>query len=249
MKANLLLHHATPVSRTRRNLLEIADLGAHELEALLDLGAMMRRHPLAWRHSLEGRTIACVLHTPSLVAHTAMAAAIHRLGALPLMLTSDAVPEDDAQMLSSACDGIIIHGARHRDVNDFAAHATVPVVNACSGEHAPCEALAHCLALRERFGSLDGLSVAYVGPADGLACSLLQAAPIARFELRLACPPEAMVDPWMLACAGRAGRIFDDPDEATAGAHAVLRSAASAPDRAPTTQALLHALITGDWEV
>jgi len=240
---------APPVSLKRRNVLEIADLDAREFEALLDLGSTMRRHPAAWRHSLEGRTIACVLHAPSFKAHTAMAAAINRLGAFPLMLTPDAVPEDDALMLSSACDGIVVHGARHRDLVDLAARATVPVVNACSREHDPCEALAHCLALRERFGSLDGLSVAYVGPAGALAYSLLQAAPIARFELRLACPPTAMADPWLLASAGQAARIFDDPAGAVAGAHAVLHGDGPAPNRTPTTQALLHALITGDWEV
>ena len=113
----------------------------------------------------------------------------------------------------------------------------------------PCEALAHCLALRERFGSLDGLSIAYVGPAGPLAYSLLQAAPIARFQLRLACPATAMADPWVLASAGQAGRIFDDPAGAVAGAHAVLRGDGPASNRTPTTQALLHALITGDWEV
>lgn len=229
-------------------MLEIADLAAHEFAALLDLASTMKRHPTAWRHSLEGRTIACVLHRPSFAAHTAMATAIHRLGALPLMLTPDAIPEDDARMLSSACDGIVIHGARHRDLTDIAAYATVPVVNACSREHDPCAALAHCLALRERFGSLDGLSIAYVGPAGALAESLLQAAPIARFALRLACPRTAMADPWMLACAGQAARTFDDPAGAIAGADAVLPAEAPAHNRAPTTQALLHALITGDWE-
>ena len=240
---------ATPASPTRRNVLELADLDAREFDALLDLGSTMQRHPTAWRHRLEGRTIACVLHAPSFAAHTAMAAAINRLGALPLMLTPDAFPEDDALMLSSACDGIVIHGARHRDLTDLAARATVPVVNAYSREHDPCEALAHCLALRERFGSLDGLAIAYVGPAGALAHSLLQAAPIARFELRLACPPTAMADPWVLACAGQAARTFDDPARAVTGAHAVLRGEGPAPNRTPTTQALLHALITGDWEV
>ena len=91
--------------------------------------------------------------------------------------------------------------------------------------------------------------IAYVGPAGALAYSLLQAAPLAHFELRLACPPTAMADPWLLAAAGQTARTYDDPASATVGAHAVLRGDGPAPDRAPTTQALLHALITGDWEV
>jgi ornithine carbamoyltransferase len=237
-----------PASPTRRHLLEISDLDASEFDALLDLAATMKHHPLAWRHTLEGRTIACVFHARSLTAHTAIATAINRLGALPVMLTPDARPEDDARLLSSACDGIVIYGARHRDLSDFAAYSSVPVVNAQSREHDPCHALAHCLALRERFGTLAGLSVAYVGPAGGLAHALLQAAPIAQFELRLASPVGAMTDPWLLASAGRSARVFDDPGAAVAGAHAVVHREEPL-DRTHTTQALLRALITGDWEV
>jgi ornithine carbamoyltransferase len=239
-----LTAHASP---TRRHLLEIADLDTHEFEALLDIAATMQHHPLAWRHSLEGRTIACVFHTPSLSAHTAIASAINRLGALPVMLTPDAAPEDDARLLSGACDGIVVHGARHRDLTDLAAFSSVPVVNAGGREHDPCGALAHCLALQERFGALDGLSVAYVGPAGGLTHSLLQAAQIARFELRLACPPAALADPWMVASAGQAARVFDDPGDAVSDADVVV-SAEAHVDRSSTTQALLHVLITGDWE-
>ena len=152
----------------------------------------------------------------------------------PLMLTPDAFPEDDARMLSSACDGIVIHGARHRDLSDLAARATVPVVNACSREHDPCEALAHCLALRERFGSLDGLSVAYVGPAGALAYSLLQAAPIARFELRLACPADSHGRPVAAGLCRPAARIFDDPAGGRGrSARRAARATEPAPNRTP----------------
>ena len=173
----------------RRHLLEIADLDAQEFDALLDLASTMKRHPTAWRHSLEGRTIACVLHAPLVRGpHRHRRPPSTGSARCPLMLTPDALPEDDARMLSSACDGIVIHGARHRDLSDLAAYATVPGGQRAQPRARPVRRAGHCLALRERFGSLDGLSVAYVGPAGALAYSLLQAAPIAQFELRLGLP-------------------------------------------------------------
>lgn len=227
-----------------RNVLELSDLRARELAALLDLGAAMERHPAGWRHRLEGRTIACVFHAGSLTVHTALAAAVHRLGALPVILAAGPAPDDDAHLLSALCDAMVVHAATQRHLREVAAEASVPVVNAGNDDHDPCRALAACLALRDRFGTLDGLRLACVGPADGLVHSLLQAAPLAGFEVRLACPP---ADPWSIAAAGRAVRIVDDPE---ADAHAVISPATvDALGWTPMAQALLHALITGDWEV
>lgn len=235
-------------ARFARHLLEIADLESEELAALLDLAAVMKHHPSAWRHSLEGRTVACILHAPALSAHVALATAINRLGGLPAIVEPGGLPEDDARLLSRSCDAIVVHAATHRHVRELAEHASVPVVNTGSRDHDVGRALACCLALRERFGTLEALAIAYVGPAGPLVHSLLQAAPLARFELRLGCPPHGLPDPWMIASAGRRVRVFDDPRAAADGAHAVLREAEPVADLVPVTQALLHALITGDWE-
>ena len=202
-----------PASPTRRNVLEIADLDAPEFDALLDLASTMKRHPTAWRHSLEGRTIACVLHAPLVRGpHRHRRPPINRLGALPADAHARCAPgRRRAHALERVRRDRHPRRAAPRPQQTSPRTPPCPVVNAYSREHDPCEALAHCLALRERFGSLDGLSIAYVGPAGGLAHSLLQAAPIARFELRLACPPTAMADPWLLACAGQAGAHLRRP--------------------------------------
>ena len=186
----------------------------------------------------------------------------------------------------------------------------MPVINALTDDHHPCQALADCLTLREHFGSLDGLTLAYVGDGNNVAHSLIEAAHLTGMNLRLATPPGCLPDPSILAAAGRSVRILDTPDEAVAGAHAVYtdvwvsmgkeaggerpqgaarglpghagadgaraprrrlpalparaprrrgrqrgdRRPASlvwqqAANRLPTEQALLSALVTGDWEV
>ena len=73
-----------------------------------------------------------------------------------------------------------------RDVRELAEYSSVPVINALTDDHHPCQALADCLTLRERFGHLDGLTVAYVGDGNNVAHSLIEAAALTGMKLRLA---------------------------------------------------------------
>src|SRR6478735_10378251 len=167
-------------SPTSRHVLRLADLDGHELDAILDLAVTMKRHPLAWRAALEGRSVACYYATPSTRSRVSFQVAINRLGALPIMLRDDELhlgaPEtlsDTAHVVSGYCDAIVARVVAQRDLHDLAAHASVPVINALTNTHDPCQALADCLTLREHFGALDGLPVAYIGPGGGLAHSLI----------------------------------------------------------------------------
>ena len=290
---------------TCRHLLRVADLAHDEFEAVLDLAAAMKRHPLAWRSSLEGRSVACYYATPSTRSRVSFQAAINRLGGLPIMLRADELQldcgeslEDTARVLSSYCDAIVVRVLPQRDLHELATHASVPVINALTNTHDPCQALADCLTLRERFGSLAGLPVAYVGPGGGAAHSLIEAAAASGMELRVASPAGQQADPAIIASAGRSVRIFDDPLEAVRGAQALYAGAwndvppsgyrvtaamlrlahpdaiflhplpahrgmdvdpalidgpatlvwSQVDNRLPAEQALLHALVTGDWE-
>lgn len=245
----MLTTHAD-VSAPRRSLLALDDLRADELDALLDLGATMLHHPGAWRHRLEGQAVACLLRPRSLELRCALTAAIHRLGALPVLLDLGEEPDDDARALSGTCAAIVVEGAAQRHLRQVVARATVPVINAGNRGNDPCAALAACLALRERFGRLSGLSVAHVGAAGGLAHSLLEAAPLAGFQLHLSAEPGALPDPWVIASAGKAVHLVDDPLAAIGNAHAIVSAARLEPaHRTAMAQALLHTLITGDWEV
>jgi ornithine carbamoyltransferase len=279
-------------ARATSHLLTVADLDAEQLIALLDLAGQMKRHPLAWRGVLDGRSVACCFAKPSTRTRVSFEAAIFRLGGLPIMLRPDELElgggepiSDTARVLSSYCDAIVVRTFAQSDVAMLARHASVPVINALTDEHHPCQALADCLTLQERFGTLDGLEVAYVGEDNNVSTSLREAAALTGIDLRIATPP-------------------DDPRTAVKGAHAVYTDvwmphakrrraplepcrvtpelmALAAPDavflhclpahrgeevdavvidgpqslvweqaanRLPTEQALLHALVTGEWE-
>ena len=287
------------VSDTPR-FLHMSELDAARTGALLELAAVMKHHPLAWRDALEGRAIACIYGGPSTRSRVSIQVAVHRLGAFPVMLSPDEMQlgrgeaaTDTARVLSAYCDAIVAHTVRHRDVLDLADFASVPVIDARA-----CQTLADCLTLRMRFGDLHGLPLAYVGRCGDVAHGLLEAAALTGMDLRLAAPRDGLADPSLLFRAGRNVRIVDDPRDAVAGALAVYTDATAEPDDAfrvtarlmelaaldavfmhplpahrggevesavidgpasvvweqaanllPVEQALLRALVTGDWEV
>ena len=115
------------------------------------------------------------------------------------------------------CAAIVIRRFAQSDVQEMAAAASVPVINALTDDHHPCQALADVLTLRERFGDLRGLRVAYVGDGNNVAHSLIEAAALTGIDLRLACPPGYRPDPVIAADVD----VATDPREAVTGAHAV----------------------------
>jgi ornithine carbamoyltransferase len=287
-------------------LLGVDDLSASDVEALLDMAAVMRRHRLAWRSALEGRAVACLFEQPSTRSRVSLEVAITRLGALPVMLSpaelrldhGDTVA-DTARVLSAYCDAVAVRTRRHRDLLELVEHASVPVVNVLTDREYPCRALADCLTLRDRFGELRGLPVGYVGDCDAVAHSLIEAAMLTGIELRIAAPPALGPDPALLAEAGACVRVCDSPSDAVRDAvavygaawrielpdayrvtpdllsraapgavfmHAVPTARARAVHQAvlesgrsltseqaanllPVEQAVLRALVTGDWEL
>jgi ornithine carbamoyltransferase len=192
-------------SRSPTRLLGIDDLDGRDLDALLDLAALMRRHPLAWRGALEGRAIACLFEPSSTRGRVSLEVAVNRLGALPVSVPAT-TSGHAARAPSAYCDAIAMRTGRHRDLLELAEHASVPVLNAGSDRETPCRALADCLALRDRYGTLRGLQVA--------------------------CVAGQRPDPALLAHAGRAVEVFDSPRETVIGAAAVYaaEAATTSPD-------------------
>jgi ornithine carbamoyltransferase len=207
-----------------RSLLRIADLTPAELHRLLDLAAAMKEDPNGWHDALAGTSVACYFSKPSTRTRISFEAAVHRLGGLPIMLRPDELQlgrgepiADTARVMSSYCSAIVIRTFAQSDVEEVAAAASVPVINALTDDHHPCQALADLLTLRERFGDLHGLPVAYVGDGNNVAHSLIEAAMLTGIDLRLACPEGYGPDPDIAAGA----TVLANPREAVAGARAV----------------------------
>ncbi|MDP9134874.1 MAG: ornithine carbamoyltransferase, partial [Actinomycetota bacterium] len=159
---------------------------------------------------------------------------VAELGGTPVLLRGDELqvargesPRDTAMVLSRFVHMIGIRTGDHAPLEELAEHGTVPVVNMLTRDHHPCQALADLLTLRERFGRLDGLRLAYVGDGNNVAASLMVLGAKAGVDVVVASPPElapatAAVE---LATAGAEGSgratVVTDPHEAAANAHAV----------------------------
>jgi ornithine carbamoyltransferase len=226
-----LLDRATGVA----HLLRIADLDAPALHALLDEAARMKADRHGYLGVLAGETVACFFAKPSTRTRTSLETACARLGALPMMLRPDELQlgrgepiADTARVLSAYAAALVIRTFAQHDLEDMARHSTVPVINALSDDHHPLQSLADLLTLRERFGSLGHLRVAYVGDGNNVAHSLLEAGALAGMDIAVAAPagywPSASVTTWAQTAAARHGgrvTITDDPLDAVHGAHAV----------------------------
>jgi ornithine carbamoyltransferase len=203
------------------HLLRIADLEADSLVALLDLADVMKSRPHGFVDELRGDTLVCFFEKPSTRTRVSFAAAAERLGMLPLLIRPDELQlgrgetiEDTARTLSGYAAAIAARTFTQETVDRLAAAATAPVINALTDEHHPCQALADLLTLRERFGQLDGLRVAYVGAGNNVATSLGEAGALVGVEVVVACPPG--YEPGV-----NGAHVVTDPLEAVAGADAV----------------------------
>jgi ornithine carbamoyltransferase len=217
------------------NLLSIGDLSGADLGDLLDLAERMKASPHGWVDSLRGETAVCLFEKPSTRTRVSFAAAAQRLGMLPLMVGGAELQlgrgepiADTARVLSGYAAAIVVRTYAQERLVDMAAAASVPVINALSDQHHPCQALADLLTLRERFGGLRGLKLAYVGDGNNVAASLLEAGALAGMTVTVASPagywPESHVLLGAEAAAdlhGGAVAVVDDPVEAVRGANAV----------------------------
>jgi ornithine carbamoyltransferase len=223
-------------TRRLRHFTRMSDLDPETLAKLLELAETMKDEPAQWVDALRGRTIACIFEKPSTRTRVSFAAAAARLGATPIVLTPQELQlgrgesiADTARSLSGYVDAIVIRTFAQETVEELARWASVPVINALSNDHHPCQALADLLTIKEAFGDLAGTRVAFVGDGgDNVAHSLIEAGALAEMDVTIACPREYPPDPRVLHRArsyvedtGVELQVVHDPAIAIAGAHAV----------------------------
>jgi ornithine carbamoyltransferase len=200
-----------------RHFLTGEELTAAEQRRLIERAIELKRDRRSSR-ALEGGSVALVFDRPSTRTRVSFEAGVHELGGHPLVLREGELqlargesPRDTALVLSRMVCAIGVRTGPHEPVEELAQHASVPVINMLTRDHHPCQALADLMTLRERFGALDGLKLAYVGDGNNVARSLLVAGAIAGVEVAIASPPELSL-PGVPSLA---------PGEAVRGAHAV----------------------------
>ncbi|HEY0345792.1 MAG TPA: ornithine carbamoyltransferase [Solirubrobacteraceae bacterium] len=204
-----------------RHLLTGTELERDELRTLLDRADALKAAPLSSR-ALEGRSVALIFERPSTRTRLSFEAGIFELGGQPVVLRAGELQlsrgesvGDTARVLSRHMAAVGVRTGPDALLQELAGAATVPVFNMLTEGHHPCQVLADLMTLREEFGRLEGLRVAYVGDGNNVARSLALLGALAGVEVAVASPvgytltgaPDAL--------------LTTDPAEAVAGAHAV----------------------------
>jgi ornithine carbamoyltransferase len=200
-----------------RHLLDVDDLSPGELTDVLDLAELPSPPPL-----LAGLGVALLFEKASTRTRVSMEMAVVQLGGHPVTLRGEEVGVDDrepaedvARVLSGYCAALAARVYHHERLVRMASASEVPVVNLLSDDAHPCQTLADLLTLRQCFGRLKGLTVAYVGDGNNVCRSLMKSAPLAGVTLRVATPAD--YEPPALGDIA----IGNDPMAAVAGADAV----------------------------
>ena len=212
-----------------RHFLTGAELGAAELRALLDRALELKRAPLSSR-ALEGRSVALIFQKPSTRTRLSFEVGVAELGGQPVVLRSDELQlsrgealRDTAIVLSRHVAAIGVRTGPDELLEQLAEHSAVPVINMLTENHHPCQALADLLTLREAYGSLEGLRVAYVGDGNNVARSLALLGTLAGMHVALASPVGYSLENGISLAPGASGLVtlHTDPREAVADARAV----------------------------
>ena len=215
----------------KRDLLTLLDLSREEILGIVEEGKRLKglqKRGIPHR-LLLGKTIAMIFEKPSTRTRVSFEVGIAQLGATPLVLHAGEMQlgrgetvEDTARVLSRYVDGIMIRAYSHQAVADLAAAATIPVINGLTDTTHPCQILSDLLTIRERRGSVEGMTVAYVGDGNNVAHSWILAASRLDFTLKLGCPAGYEPDPGVLEKAPKERvSVFNDPVQAVEGADVV----------------------------
>jgi ornithine carbamoyltransferase len=215
----------------KRDLLSIRDLSSIEITDLISKAETMKKELAQGRlrQSLAGKIVGLVFLKPSTRKRVSFEAAIYRLGGQSMFLAAQDTQisrkeptADMARVLDRYIDAIVIRTFAHTEIEDLARYASIPVINALTDLSHPCQVLADLLTIKEKRGSLDNLTVAWIGDGNNVANSWVLAAARLGFTLYLACPPGYEPDSQILgwATAQGKGNIFLTPHAKMAAANA-----------------------------
>ncbi len=181
----------------KRDFLSLVDFTRAELEEILHLAATLKRELKAGKRAplLSGQSLAMIFEKPSLRTRVTFEVGMTQLGGFPVYLTPKDIQlgeresvADIARNLERWVDLIMARTFAHATLVELAQHAAVPVINGLSDLFHPCQVLTDCFTLLEKCGRLDGLRIAFIGDANNVANSWMNAATKFNFEFVLACP-------------------------------------------------------------
>ena len=213
-----------------KHYLQFADFSLEEYAYLIERTKIIKQKFKSYEpyHPLLDRTLVMVFEKNSTRTRLSFEAGMHQLGGAAIYLnTRDSQlgrgepVEDAAQVMSRMCDIIMIRTFGQEIIERFAANSRVPVVNGLTNEHHPCQVFADVFTFIEHRGSIAGKCVAWVGDANNMLYSWLQAAEVFGFHLNVSTPVGYDINPALVSKNNLRYTVFKNPADACAGADLV----------------------------
>jgi ornithine carbamoyltransferase len=214
----------------KKDFIAVSDYSAQEIQGLLDLAVQLKKERVQGGNQpiLKGKVLAMIFQKPSLRTRVSFDMAMRHLGGDALYLSPNEIGlgqresiADVSRVMSGYVDGIMARVFDHQHVVELARWSDVPVINGLSDYNHPCQAMADALTILERFGSLKGLNVTFIGDGNNVAVSLMHVCAKLGAHFTLASPEGYDLHPGALelgrkfaAESGASIRLLRDPHAA-----------------------------------
>ena len=183
-----------------RNFLSINDVSKEELEMLLDRAAVLKADLKSGKDQsniLRGKTLGMIFEKPSLRTRISFEVGINQLGGHAVVLNTNEIQIDQresradiSRVMSRYLDGLMIRTFGQEVLEETSLYSSIPIINGLSDIEHPCQTLADLLTIKERFGSLNGVKIAYIGDGNNTVHSLMLACAKLGVKIHVACPVE-----------------------------------------------------------
>ena len=213
-----------------KHFLQFSDFTLAEFEYVIERAQFIKSKFKKYEpyHPLADRTLVMVFEKNSTRTRLSFEAGMHQLGGAAIYLnTRDSQlgrgepVEDAAQVMSRMCDIIMIRTFGQEIIDRFAANSRVPVINGLTNEQHPCQVLADIFTFIEHRGAIAGKTVAWIGDANNMLYSWLQAAEVFGFHVNVSTPKGYDINPALVAANNQRYTVFVDPSDACVGADLV----------------------------
>lgn len=212
----------------KRDFLRITDLDRDELHSLINRALEMKGGAGAGACPIIGKSVGLLFEKSSTRTRVSFEVGIYQLGGQPVIMNVQDIQlgrgetvADTAKTLSCFLNAIAIRTHEHSRIEEFAGFASIPVINALTDDHHPCQALADLLTIVEKKGTAKGIKIAYVGDGNNVANSLIEVAALADMQITLACPKGYEPDQNVIKECGMGARVTNDPAEAVKDADVI----------------------------
>jgi len=212
-----------------RDFITVYDWTREELDQMLHTADLLKlRQKMGLQdHPLKGKTLGMIFTKSSTRTRLSFEVGIYQLGGQGLFLSANDLQlrrgetiADTARVLSRYLDGIMIRTFAHKDVEDLAQFATIPVINGLTDWQHPCQAMGDLMTIKEKKGRLEGLKLVYVGDGNNVAHSLMEAGAKYNMDVVIACPQGFEPDPAVVSRTG-ARVAVGEPAVSVAGADVI----------------------------